>query len=143
MLEQKKIKILIVDDDEDIRSSLCQRLELEGFDALWAKNGRVALDYLVAMTDENLPRLILLDYMMPVMNGQDFCSEKNKHERLAPIPVVMMTASGNLINIMDRIDEDANGYMAKPLDDRTIFKMIKHFISAEDLKAQAPDCLSI
>ena len=128
MAADKGRKILTVDDDEDIRSSISERLEMEGYETVWAKNGRVALDYLKATGDQDLPDLILLDFMMPIMNGQEFCKEKAKLPRLSHIPVVMMTASGNLVNVMDKIDSSANGYMSKPMDDETIVNMVTHFI---------------
>jgi DNA-binding response OmpR family regulator len=121
-------KILTVDDDEAIRLTLSQLLEAEGFESVWAKNGQVALDYLKALPDNELPHLVLLDFMMPIMNGQDFCREKAKIERLSKIPVVMMTAGGNLVNVMDRLEQDAEGYMAKPMDIETVIKMVKHFL---------------
>lgn len=123
----KTKKILTVDDDESIRQSVTDMLELEGFEAVWAKNGQVAIDYLKAIPDSELPDLVLLDYMMPVMNGKDFFVEKTKHPRLANIPVVMMTANGNLVNVMDNV-ESAGGYMSKPMDYETVVKMVKHFI---------------
>lgn len=128
MNTSKPKKILTVDDDEDIRSSISERLELEGFATVWAKNGRVALEYLRATPDVDLPDLILLDYMMPIMNGQEFCKEKAQTERLVHIPVVMMTASGNLVNVMDKIDSNAHGYISKPMDDMTIVNMVRHFL---------------
>ena len=127
-MDSKPKKILTVDDDEDIRYSISEMLELEGFEAVWAKNGQVALDYMMAIPDGELPDLVLLDYMMPVMNGQDFCDRKAKLSRLSKIPVVMMTASGNLVNVMDKIDDRAGGYMAKPMDIDTVVKMVKHFL---------------
>ncbi len=128
-------KILTVDDDESIRQSVSDMLELEGFEAVWAKNGLVAIDYLKAIPDSELPDLVLLDYMMPVMNGKDFFQEKEKHPRLAKIPVVMMTANGNLVNVMDNV-ETAGGYMSKPMDYETVVKMVKHFIGNENLVNQ-------
>jgi DNA-binding response OmpR family regulator len=128
MCASKVKKILTVDDDEDIRSSISQRLEMEGFETVWAKNGRVALDYMKATHDEDLPDLILLDYMMPIMNGQEFCREKAGIQRLAHIPVVMMTAGGNLVNVMDKVESRANAYMSKPMDDETIVNMVRHFL---------------
>lgn len=120
-------KILTVDDDEDIRQAVTQMLELEGFETVWAKNGQVALDYMKALPDQDLPDLILLDYMMPVMNGEAFVEAKSKVDRLANIPVVMMTANGNLMNVMDKIQ--TGGYMAKPMDIDTVITMVKHFLN--------------
>lgn len=128
MCTSKSKKILTVDDDEDIRSSISERLEMEGFETVWAKNGRVALEYLKATPDADLPDLILLDFMMPIMNGQEFCREKSTIPRLSTIPVVMMTASGNLVNVMDKIDSNASGYLSKPMDDMTIVNMVRHFL---------------
>lgn len=126
-------KILTVDDDEDIRSSVCEMLELEGFETVWAKNGQVALNYMLNVSDSELPDLVLLDYMMPVMNGQAFCEAKKNIRRLADIPVVMMTASGNLINVMDKVNMSAGGYMSKPMDLHTVVKMVKHFLYQDQL----------
>jgi len=128
MLASKTKKILTIDDDEDIRSSISDRLEMEGFETVWAKNGRVALEYMRATADRDLPDLILLDFMMPIMNGHEFCKEKAALERLSHIPVVMMTAGGNLVNVMDKVDSNADAYMSKPMDDSTIVSMVRHFL---------------
>lgn len=143
-------KILTVDDDEDIRSSICDRLELEGFTTVWAKNGRVALDYLNATIDSELPDLIFLDYMMPVMNGKEFCFEKNRNKRLQRIPVVMMTAGGYLVNLMDKLDVEPHGYMSKPLDDTTIVGLVKYFLESMPVSSSGlahginenPECMN-
>lgn len=127
----KPKKILTVDDDESIRQSVSEMLELEGFEAVWAKNGQVALDYLTAIPDSELPDLVLLDFMMPVMNGKEFVQKKEKIPRLAKIPVVMMTANGNLVNVMENV-ESAGGYMSKPMDYETVVKMVKHFLDMND-----------
>lgn len=129
-------KILTVDDDEDLRNSLTSLLELEGFESVWAKNGQVALEYLKRVPDAELPDLVLLDYMMPVMNGADFHQGLRLDPRLAEIPVVMMTANGNLINVMEKV-EAAGAFMAKPMDYDTVVKMVKHFLGPETKATQA------
>lgn len=129
-------KILTVDDDEDLRNSLTSLLELEGFESVWAKNGQVALEYLKRVPDAELPDLVLLDYMMPVMNGADFHQGLRLDPRLAEIPVVMMTANGNLINVMEKV-ESAGAFMAKPMDYDTVVKMVKHFLGPETKATQA------
>jgi DNA-binding response OmpR family regulator len=132
-MQLRRKKILTVDDDEAIRHSLAAMLEEEGFEAIWAKNGLVALDYLRAVPDPELPDLVLLDFMMPVMNGQDFCSEKRKDPRLSGIPVVMMTAGGSLVDVMDSCELGARGFMSKPMDLDTVIKMVQHFLRERDL----------
>ncbi len=123
-------KILTVDDDEDLRNSITSLLELEGFESVWAKNGQVALEYLKRVPDVELPDLVLLDYMMPVMNGADFHVGLRQDPRLADIPVVMMTANGNLVSVMEKV-EAAGAFMSKPMDYDTVVRMVKHFLEPD------------
>lgn len=92
---QPRIPLLVVEDDEDIRSSLVQVLEEEGFAVSSAPNGRVALNALNA-APHDLPRLILLDMMMPVLDGHGFMGEQARVPDLARIPVLILSASGTV-----------------------------------------------
>lgn len=85
-------QILIVEDDPDAAQSVADVLESEGYRTVLASNGLEALDHL---NNGTRPDLILLDMMMPVMDGWTFRAEQLKTERLAAIPVVAMTADGN------------------------------------------------
>jgi CheY-like chemotaxis protein len=85
--------IVVIDDDVDLRETLGELLVEEGYEARCFENGRVALEYLRAGAD---PKLILLDLMMPEMNGWQFREEQLRDDRLAGIPVVVMTASRSL-----------------------------------------------
>lgn len=82
--------ILIVEDAPELQILLTQLFESEGYIALQALNGQQALDILRTMT--SLPAFILLDIMMPVMDGFSFREEQMKDTRLANIPVIVMTA---------------------------------------------------
>ncbi len=82
--------ILVVEDDRDLRDSLCEALELEGYVAVCAENGQAALRHLATGAR---PCLILLDLMMPVMDGWTFREEMMKDASLATIPVIVMTAA--------------------------------------------------
>jgi CheY-like chemotaxis protein len=84
--------ILIVEDDDDIREALAQILELEGYAVREAVNGREALD----VSARELPCLILLDLMMPVMDGWQFRSEQMKDPVLSQIPVVVISADAGI-----------------------------------------------
>jgi CheY-like chemotaxis protein len=132
MLDRSNLRILTVDDDEDIRNSLALLLEQEGIETINAKNGRVALDYLNSIPDSKLPDLVLLDYMMPVMDGNEFCKQKTLVPRLASIPVVMMTAGGNLIKVMDNVEKEAQGYLSKPMDIDSIIRIIEYFLKPQN-----------
>jgi CheY-like chemotaxis protein len=104
--------ILVVDDDRDIRDAVVEHLCDHGCAAVGAENGRAALDKLGAMQSEQTC-LILLDLMMPVMDGVTFREEQLKQAELATIPVVVLSA-------FDEVESmQAAGYLRKPfqLDD--------------------------
>jgi len=81
--------VLVVEDDKDLRQMLAQLLTAEGFVAEVAENGRVALD---ALTGGLRPRVILLDLMMPVMDGFAFRAAQRSQPAIADIPIVVLTA---------------------------------------------------
>jgi CheY-like chemotaxis protein len=85
-----KGEILIVDDDRDIRETLGMILEDEGYCVGMAADGRAALEHMHA---EGAPSVILLDLMMPGMNGWEFLEHKRVDPELAPVPVVVLSAS--------------------------------------------------
>jgi CheY-like chemotaxis protein len=82
--------VLVVEDDAGIRESVCQILEDEGFPTVSACNGKEALATLRSL--EPLPRLILLDLMMPIMNGWEFYELISRDKAISSIPVVVMSA---------------------------------------------------
>ena len=82
-------RILVVEDDIDLRESICMLLELEGFEAVGVGNGLEALDYLEA---QPTPCVILLDMMMPTMSGPEFRARQLADEELAKVPTVVLSA---------------------------------------------------
>ena len=103
--------VMIVEDDPDTRDMLERFLQLEGFDVRTAANGRIALEALQA-GDSGLC-VILLDLMMPVMNGWQFRQEQARDPKLSGIPVVVVTAAGARSDIPAI---DAYGWLSKPVD---------------------------
>src|ERR1051326_5429673 len=102
--------ILIVEDDADIREDLADILRDEGYDVTTAANGRDARDRLKASEDR--PDLILLDLMMPVMDGWQFRTEQLKDAALAEIPVVILSGAGDVRREAAALG--ASGYVTKP-----------------------------
>jgi len=88
--------VLVVDDDSDVRETLSDVLEDEGYQTLKATNGLEALEMLRRLPEK--PKVILLDLMMPIMDGLRFIEEQQKDSALASIPVVVITAAGTLFN---------------------------------------------
>jgi two-component system chemotaxis response regulator CheY len=90
MVDQSAV-VLIVDDDESIRETLALALQLGHHEAAAVSNGREALDWL---EQHRLPRLILVDLMMPVMDGWQLLERLRQDDRLSRVPVVVITAFG-------------------------------------------------
>lgn len=82
--------VLIIEDDQSIRETLVTILESEGFHTQAASNGREALKLLNKLPSP--PHLILLDIMMPVMNGYEFREEQLQHKVIAQIPTIVLSA---------------------------------------------------
>lgn len=102
--------ILIVDDDAAIRRTLSELLEDEGYVVASVANGREALEYL--RDDPSSISLVLLDLMMPVMDGFQFRAEQKSDPMLASMPIVVMTARGGT----ERAGIDADAVISKPFD---------------------------
>jgi CheY-like chemotaxis protein len=104
--------ILVVEDDDEIRTSLALVLESQGFEVHTAENGRHAIDVLRQI--EEKPRLILLDLMMPVMDGWSFRAAQLADPALAEIPVVILSAAADVHREAEALHVD--GFLAKPLN---------------------------
>jgi CheY-like chemotaxis protein len=112
--------IFIVEDDEDIRASLADLLEGEGYVVATACNGREALDKLRA--EGARPNLIILDLRMPVMDGYEFSAEKARDEALRDIPVVIMSAERQIEE--SRAKTGAQATLKKPASIETILGVV-------------------
>ena len=105
-------RTLIVDDDQDIARILRFRLERKGFECVLASNGLEALEVL----DTHHPDLVLLDVMMPKMDGFTACREIRKRNAWARIPVIMLTAKGDTSDKVNGISQGADDYVVKPFE---------------------------
>ncbi len=104
-------RVMIVDDDDDIIESYSALLRGEGFEVAPARHGKEALERLRA---EPPPSLILLDLMMPVMNGWELCAELRADPSLATIPVVIF--SGDHRSLTRSAPEGIAAVLRKPVD---------------------------
>jgi CheY-like chemotaxis protein len=101
--------VLVVDDDPDILDAVCDILEGEGYRVARARHGLEALERLEA----ERPSLVLLDLMMPVMDGPAFAAALRQRRMERPVPVVVISADGNPQKAQA---VGAQGYLAKPFD---------------------------
>lgn len=112
--------ILIVDDEENIRFVLKHNLELDGHSVLEAQNGEEA----ISLANKELD-LILLDVMMPTMNGIEACQKLKANEDTRDIPIIMITARNQLIDIEEAFRVGADDYLTKPFDPAEISSIIE------------------
>jgi CheY-like chemotaxis protein len=112
---------MVVEDDFAIRETLRELLEDEGYHVMWASNGQEAL----ARLRDHAPRLILLDLMMPVMDGWEFRIAQQRDPSLAHIPVVIISADHGLEQKVSALAVD--GWLAKPFELATLLETVNRY----------------
>jgi CheY-like chemotaxis protein len=117
--------LLVVEDDDDIRDSLVLALEAEGYTGVvGASNGKEALELLGTVPR---PCLVLLDLMMPVMNGWEFLHSMRNNDILAVIPVVIVSAFSEQIK-----NENVQGVVKKPFELEALLRIVRSFCGGSD-----------
>ena len=114
--------ILVVDDDEMIQESIREVLVDEGYQVVLAQNG---VEALARLRNGELPALILLDLMMPLMDGWQFRAEQKRDPALSRIPVVVITAAGSAV----KSSIDADEFMTKPVRLEDLLEVVKRFVA--------------
>lgn len=112
--------ILIVEDDSDIRGILSELLEIEGYRTRQARDGQEALELIEKL--DSKPRLILLDLMMPVMDGYAFLEARAAHPEIQQIPVVVLTATPKFAPT-----SGVNAVLSKPIEMDPFLKLVSSF----------------
>ena len=112
--------MLVVEDNVDILEVVCELLGQENYRVSAAENGRAALALLQTL---ELPCLILLDYFMPHMNGDELCAEMMKDPQLSEIPVIMMSAYGK--REQNQKTPNVVAYLRKPVPMVTLLKTLE------------------
>ncbi|EPR41230.1 two component transcriptional regulator, winged helix family [Desulfovibrio sp. X2] len=119
-----KDAILVVEDDEDIRQLLRYTLESAGYTVVEAEEGEDAL----GKARRHRPVLILLDLMLPGMDGFEICRELKKNPETAKTPVVMLTARGEEVDRIVGLELGAEDYVVKPFSPREILLRLKNIL---------------
>jgi DNA-binding response OmpR family regulator len=120
-----KEKILIIEDEEDLVKGLRLNLADEGYEVDWASDGVEGLRKAL----EERPQLIILDIMLPKMNGLDICRELR--QKNISIPIIMLTAKGEEIDKVLGLEIGADDYMTKPFSIRELLARIKAHLRRE------------
>lgn len=116
-------RILIVDDERDLVTTLAYNLEREGFRALTAETGERAIE--LAAAEASAPDLVILDLMLPDMSGFEVCRRLRQAERTKTTPVIMLTAKGEEIDRVVGFEVGADDYVTKPFSVRELMLRVK------------------
>ena len=119
--------ILLIEDNTDIRENTCELLELEGYDVLFAVNGKIG----IALAKEKKPDIILCDIMMPEMDGYEVFNGLKDDIETADIPFIFLTASVEKDEIVAGFAMGAVGYIKKPFEAQELFDTIEKCLTEE------------
>jgi two-component system, OmpR family, alkaline phosphatase synthesis response regulator PhoP len=123
-MPMSKANILVVDDEEDIRELVELHLDREGYRILTCETGEQALSLARAKT----PDLVVLDLMLPGMDGLEVCKRLKADSALQQIPVVMLTAKGEESDIVAGLELGADDYITKPFSGKVLVARVRRLL---------------
>ncbi len=130
-----KSRILVVDDEPDAIELIEFNLKAAGYDVTSAADGDEALKKARAV----LPHLIILDLMLPGVDGLAVCKQLRRDERTAPIPIIMLTAKAAEIDRVLGLELGADDYVTKPFSPRELVLRVKRLLRSEPAPAAETD----
>lgn len=134
MSGETRQRILVVDDDEHIRKSLAQYLEMEEFDVDVASSGPEAL----SQAGRQTPDLILLDIMMPGMDGFEVVEKLRQEAPTRQVPIILLTARGQDTDVIKGYQLGVSSYLTKPFNLDELVDTIREVFEADGRKAEKP-----
>jgi len=135
----KKAKILVVDDERDIIELVSYNLEKEGFKVISATDGEKALG--LVFSEE--PEIIILDLMLPGIDGLDVCLELKRNDKTSSIPIIMLTAKGEESDIVIGLELGADDYITKPFSPRILVARVKAVLRRIETKKKEEKIIRI
>ena len=130
-MSNAKKKILVVEDDDNLRELVKGRLESEGFEVVSAADGFQAL----TMAREAEPALVILDLMIPKMDGYTVC-RLFKSSGMAHIPIIMFTARSSPDDVRRGLDTGADAYVCKPFESSVLLSKVTELLKADESAAK-------
>ena len=135
----KKAKVLVVDDEKDIIELVSYNLENEGFKVISATAGEKALE----LVSSEKPEIIILDLMLPGIDGLDVCRELKRNDQTSSIPIIMLTAKGEESDIVIGLELGADDYITKPFSPRVLVARVKAVLRRIESKKEEEDLIRI
>ena len=132
---EEKIKILLVDDEQDILDFLSYNLSKEGYEVLTASNGNDA----IAISKKELPKLIILDVMMPELDGMETCRQMREIPELKDIVIAFLTARNEDYSQIAGFDVGGDDYITKPIKPRVLSSRIKALLRRSSITVATTD----
>jgi CRP-like cAMP-binding protein len=123
-------KVLIIEDNNDIRENVIEVLELAGYEVFEANNGKTGVDLAI----KNQPDIILCDIMMPELDGYGVLYMLNKNPQTATIPFIFLTAKAERIDMRKGMEMGADDYLTKPFDDMDLLSAIETRLRKKELQ---------
>jgi DNA-binding response OmpR family regulator len=122
----RTLSLVVADDDSDILRLLQRRLSRRGYTVVTAADGRAALD----AVRSTAPDVVVLDRLMPAMNGEEVCAALKSDERTAAIPVVLLSAQASEREIVEGFGAGADDYLTKPFDLDELDERLRRLVAA-------------
>ncbi len=138
-MKKKEIKILLVDDEQDILEIVGYNLSQEGYKIVTASNGKEA----IAVAKKELPQLIIMDVMMPEMDGMEACENIRKIPELSNVIITFLTARSEDYSQVAGFDAGADDYIAKPIKPKLLVSKVKALLRRLKNETLASETLNV
>ncbi|SDP97082.1 cAMP-binding domain of CRP or a regulatory subunit of cAMP-dependent protein kinases [Mucilaginibacter sp. OK268] len=123
-------KVLIIEDNNDIRENVVEILQLAGYEVTDANNGKTGVD----LATRNLPDIILCDIMMPELDGYGVLYMLNKNPETSAIPFIFLTAKAERVDLRKGMEMGADDYLTKPFDDMDLLNAIESRLKKQEIQ---------
>jgi len=131
--DKQGYKVLVVDDEDHIRRILKFQLEKHGYRVVCAENGEIALE----LMRREAPDLVILDIMMPKIDGFETCRRIRKNFQTAQTPIIMLTAKSELPDKIKGLQDGANDYLSKPYSNEELLLRVRNVLEWSSKQKEA------
>ena len=120
-------KVLVIEDNQDVRENIADIIELENYKVITAENGKIGVE----KAFQNVPDIIICDIMMPELDGYDVFKHLSVNPKMASVPFVFLTAKAEKEDMRKGMNLGADDYLTKPFSTRDILKRVQEMMNEE------------